>query len=636
MHSTTPAPELLTALPGVGPARAAALLAFHGDQLWDRLEADPARALACPGALPASKVHDAAITWATMQSQRSLHRTLAAVGLAWLTPKLTELNGDSAARLLQGDPYRVVSHGATLVQADRLAARSDPIAAGAIGRGEAAIHAVLCACERAGGSCIAEGPLLADAARLLDSVLDVDQLAVAARAGRLVWRGGLVWSPRAYEIETRVATHLRRLADTAVRWPAPLALADGLLEEQQAAITSAWEHGVSVVVGKAGTGKTHVIAAVAAAARAAGLAVTACAPTGRAARNLELVTDSPASTIHRLVGHNDTHAVEPLPLAADLVLLDEASLLDIDVFLRLIEIIPSGSHLALVGDPMQLPPVGPGRVLQDIVDSAEIPVVALPHVLRQSPRSAITRAAAAISDGYRPAPGRLVDGSDFELSLTAGASDTAARIVTLVRDELPALYDVDPMCEILVLAPGKHGPAGTRALNAVLAHTLNPAAARSASGIAGGDRVMWTSNDPDLGLANGSVLILDRGPVVPGAGRQPIRATAENGRRVILPAAKAARSLIPAFALTAHKSQGLEVPVVVIAMHAEATHPALLSRALLYTAITRASRAVVLMTDEATLGTVIANGRGVLRGRTALGRRIVAITRSTAGVSAVA
>lgn len=361
MHSTTPAPDLLTELPGVGPARAAALLAFHGEQLWDRLEADPAQALACPGGLPAGKVHDAAITWATMQSQRDLHRALAAVGLAWLTPKLTELHGARAATILQCDPYRVVTLGATLAQADRLAARGARIAAGAITRREAAIHAVLCACERAGGSCIAEGRLLADAAQLLGSVLDVDELTVAARAGRVVWRGGLVWSPQAYDIETRVATHLRRLAETGARWPAPVALPDGLLEHQQAAITSAWEHGVCVIVGKAGTGKTHVIAAVAATAHAAGLAVTACAPTGRAARNLERVTDAQASTIHRLVGHGDARTVEALPLAADLVLLDEASLLDIDVFARLIEIIPRAGprpagHRRLGRDPRRRSP----------------------------------------------------------------------------------------------------------------------------------------------------------------------------------------------------------------------------------------------------------------------------------------
>ncbi len=212
-------------------------------------------------------------------------------------------------------------------------------------------------------------------------------------------------------------------------------------------------------------------------------------------------------------------------------------------------------------------------------------------MLRQSPRSAITRAAAAISDGDRPAPGRLVDGSEFELRLTAGASATAARIVELVRDELPALYDVDPMHEILVLADG-------RELHRVAE-----------------ERQMASA--------------------VPGAGRQPIRATAEDGRRLILPAAKAMRRLIPAFALTAHKSQGLEVPVVVIAMHAEATHPALLSRSLLYTAITRASRAVVLITDDATLETVIANQSGGVRGRTALGRRIVAINQTLASVQSL-
>lgn len=626
LQSLTSTLELLTQLPGVGPARAAAIVAFHGRNLWPRLEADPRPALSCPGGVPGGKLSEAVQAWGRLRAPRALHQILSPIGLSEYVGRLIGMHGDDAPRALQADPYSLVLLGASFPHVDRLAARTQSARQDdALGRPEAALHAALRSRERRGDSCMTSHELLSAAAEILGTVVDAAVLDAAVASARLVRTDDLVWTPRSYSLETQVADHLHRLVRSSAQWP-PLPSAVALTSAQRQAVATAWRSGISVCVGKAGTGKTHVIAALRDAAVANGLRVLACAPTGRAARNLEAATGADASTIHRLVDWSSTHDQRPQttrpPLDADLVVVDEASLLDIELFGKLLDVVPDGTHLALFGDTTQLPSVGPGRVLSDIIDSAEVPSVSLPQVLRQSPRSAIALAAVAISEGHQPASTSLHDGGDFEIRPTTNASTMAERITRLVRVELPALYDVDPATEILVLCPGKRGPAGTTALNAALNAAMNPGAARLPDGVAGGDRVMWTTNDAGLGLANGTLLMLEPRTSPPGADDAPIRALAEDGRPLLIPADRHA-SMIPAWALTVHKSQGLEVPVVVVALHEQDTHPGLLSRAMLYTAITRASRAVVVCAEPTTLQrAIVRRGEGARR-RTTLGRRLV-------------
>ena len=628
MHSTSPALELLTTLPGIGPGRAAALLAHHGHALWAQLEADPAAALTCPGGLPASQLKPALAAWAQMRAGRDLHELLSPIGLSWLVPRLLDLYGDGAVRAVAADPYALVMRGADFAQADRLAAIVGPAASAlAVGRPEAAVHAALRANERRGGSCLAVGDLLADASRLLRGVVDASVLDVAYREKRIVCASGLVWSVRAHAIEARVAVNLTRLSRTASPW-----LVDGgrasidVTPSQALAVAKASRAGVSLCVGGAGTGKTRVIAALAETAERCGKRVVLCAPTGRAARNLEAVTGTHASTVHRLVGWTGDDVADtastPAPLAADLVIVDEASLLDVNVFLMLLDVTPDGCHVVLCGDTTQLPAVGPGRVLQDLIDSAELPVTTLPHVMRQAARSGIALAAVAVSAGRLPERSReLAAGGDFEIREICDTAAIVPRVVSLVTDELPSLFDIDPATEICVLCPGKQGVAGAHALTAALAEALNPGASRTDEGIGYGDRVMWTTNDVQLGLSNGTLLMLEPGDGIPGENDEAVRALAEDGRPLLLPPSGVG-SLIPAWAMTVHKSQGLEVPIVVVVLCGADTHPALLTRAMLYTAITRATQAVIVCADPRTLDRVLATGAPARR--TALGQQIVA------------
>ena len=628
MHSISPALELLTALPGIGPRRAAALLAHHGDALWARLEADPAATLTCPGGLPASQLEPALATWAQMRAGRELHELLSPIGLSWLVPALLDLYGDGAVRAVAADPYALVTRGADFAQADRLAAIVGPAASAlAVGRPEAAVHAALRANERRGGSCLAVGDLLADASRLLRGVVDTAVLDVACREKRVVCAGGLVWSVRAHAVEARVAVNLARLTSTVLPWTVDRSgVSVSVTPAQARAIAVACRAGVSLCVGGAGTGKTRVIAALAQTAERCGKRVVPCAPTGRAARNLEAVTGMEASTVHRLVGWTGDDVADsastPAPLAADLVIVDEASLLDVNVFLMLLDVTPDGCHVVLCGDTTQLPAVGPGRVLQDLIDSAELPVTTLPHVMRQAARSGIALAAVAVSAGRLPERSReLAAGGDFEIREICDTAAIVPAVVSLVTGELPSLFDVDPATEICVLCPGKQGVAGAHAVNVALAEALNPGVSRTDEGVGYGDRVMWTTNDVHLGLSNGTLLMLEPGDGVPGDRDEPVRAFAEDGRPLLLPPGGVG-SLIPAWAMTVHKSQGLEVPIVVVVLCGEDTHPALLTRAMLYTAITRATRAAIICAHPPTLRRVLSSA-GAAR-RTALGQQIVA------------
>ena len=219
VHSTSPALGLLTALPGIGPGRAAALLA-HGDELWSRLEGDPGRCADVPRrSAGVTGGAGAGCVDADARAGRDLHQLLSHIGLSWLVPRLLELYGDGAARAVAADPYELVMRGANLAQADRLATVVGwAPSALAVGRPEAAVHAALRANEHRGGSCLAAGELLADASQLLRGVVDTAVLDVAHREKRIVRAGDLVWSVRAHAIEARVARNLERLTRTAAPW----------------------------------------------------------------------------------------------------------------------------------------------------------------------------------------------------------------------------------------------------------------------------------------------------------------------------------------------------------------------------------------------------------------------------------
>ncbi len=365
-----------------------------------------------------------------------------------------------------------------------------------------------------------------------------------------------------------------------------------LTDDQRSAVALTATAGVSVVTGGPGTGKSTTVREVVARARLAGVNVALAAPTGRAAKRLEELSGHVATTIHRLLEARPDEdggfrfrygSDEQLPF--DLVIVDETSMCDTWLAARLVEAVPDGAHLVLVGDADQLPSVGAGDVLRDLIRSAVVPVARLEEIHRQAAGSRIVTLARGILAGD-PGTLRGVDGDVF----VAEEQDRAAivpRVVQAVAERAPEYFGVTPD-DIQVLAPMYRGPNGVDALNTALKAALNPPAGRSSvAGLHVGDRVMQTRNDAELDVANGDV-----GTVVDlSASDATVRVGFPRGE-VTYPSARV-RDLVPAWAVTVHKSQGGEWPVVVLVL--DPAHRSMLWRNLAYTAVTRAARALVLV-----------------------------------------
>jgi len=360
---------------------------------------------------------------------------------------------------------------------------------------------------------------------------------------------------------------------------------------------------VSVLTGGPGVGKTACTRAIVEQAEAAGLRIALCAPTGRAARRLEEATGHPAQTIHRLLewmpGREPTFKPGH-PLPADLAIVDESSMLN----LRLIEVLLGGlaesTHVVLVGDADQLPPIGAGKPFEDLIESGIAPVVRLTQIFRQAARSMITTAAHEINHGRPPhmEPGEEQDHDFFFIERTNPERALEA-VVEVVAERAPARFGVDPVREVQALAPMYRGPVGIDALNERLQAELNPRGAAALSDrFRIGDRLIQTRNSHELGLMNGSIVFLrDDDPDA-----EEILVDADEGAELTIPYGETA-TLRLAYAISVHKAQGCEVPVVVGVCHR--SHSRMLTRPLLYTAVTRARRSCVLIGDRASLASAV-------------------------------
>jgi len=386
--------------------------------------------------------------------------------------------------------------------------------------------------------------------------------------------------------EEAVAEGVARLAASAERIADPASVrtvAKGLDKAQQAAVAQVLGAGVSLLTGGPGTGKSRTVAAVVKLLRAKGTDIALAAPTGRAAKRLEELTDHPAVTVHRLLGAQGTSGGfarnEEWPLDADVIVVDEASMLDVELTAALLEACPDGTHLLLVGDPAQLPSIGPGHVLGDLIDSGAVPVTELTTLYRQAEGGAIARLATAVRGGELP----VVDSPDREVVVVpaTGSAEASRRVVQLVTDSIPRALGIEPGA-VQVVTPVHRGPAGTIELNKALKAKLNPGDG-TVWGFDTGDRVVATANHLDLeptGFANGEV------GVVTGTGEGSIDVAFASGPVTV--SGQALSDLRHGWAITVHRAQGSEWPGVVVVLPPEAG--GMLSRPLVYTALTRAQR----------------------------------------------
>jgi exodeoxyribonuclease V alpha subunit len=366
-------------------------------------------------------------------------------------------------------------------------------------------------------------------------------------------------------------------------------------------------------------GKTVCTREIVAEAEAAEARIALCAPTGRAARRLEEATGHEAMTIHRLLEWMPGRepAFRPgRPLPADLVIVDESSMLN----LRLAEVLLAGlaetTHVILVGDADQLPPIGAGKPFEDLIASGVAPVVRLSQIFRQAARSMITTAAHEINNGRTPhrEPGPDQD-HDFFFIERATPERALQTVVEVVAERAPRSFGVDPIREVQVLAPMYKGPVGIDALNERLQEVLNGDGRRAlADRFRIGDRLIQTRNSHELGLMNGSIVFLR----ADDPEEETIVVDTDDGGSLTIPYGETG-TLRLAYAISVHKAQGCEVPMVVGVCHR--SHARMLTRPLLYTAITRARNSCVLVGDSAVLTSAV--GRDEAGGRhSALAERL--------------
>ena len=383
-----------------------------------------------------------------------------------------------------------------------------------------------------------------------------------------------------------------------------------LAESQVTAIRLALISKVLVITGGPGVGKTTIVNSILRILAAKGMNLLLCAPTGRAAKRMTEATGFEAKTIHRLL------EVDPRagsfkrgtdnPLDCDLLVIDETSMVDVMLMQALMKAIPDNAALLIVGDIDQLPSVGPGQVLADIITSGMVPVVRLTEVFRQAAQSKIITSAHQINCGAIPDLSKPEGDSDFYFVQADDPETAVTRIVDLVKTRIPQRFGLDPIRDIQILCPMNRGGVGARSLNIELQKALNPAGERKVERFgwtfAPGDKVMQIENDYDKEVYNGDIGYID--DVDPEAGEL----TASFDGRTVSYGFGELDTLVPAYAATIHKSQGSEYPAVVIPVMTQ--HYTMLQRNLLYTGVTRGKRLVVLVGQKKAVAIAVKNVSG--------------------------
>ncbi|MFJ2032842.1 ATP-dependent RecD-like DNA helicase [Streptosporangium sp. NPDC087985] len=592
---------------GIGPRLAHAVVSHFGQETLTVIDTEPERLLEVVN-IGAARQAQIVQAWAEQKEVAALMVVLQGFGISpLLAAKIYQVYGDGSRDVLLSDPYRLIGQvrGIAFHTADRIALRSG-VPEHSPQRIRAAILDRLEVAAARDGHCFLPLPaLVAAAASLVEQEEDLIRQAVDALAAerRVVAEASpadpdqtVVYAKEQHGREVALAAHLARLCLARSTLPLRAFVEDeGLDEDQRAAVNLALTSTVSVLTGGPGCGKSHTLKVIAATVRAMGGTVTLTAPTGKAAKRLSELTGLPAMTVHRMLAQQpepeEGALFQQSPAEADLVVVDEASMLDLQLATRLTAAIPAGSHLLLVGDSDQLPSIGPGNVLADLLRVEEIPRIRLSRVFRQAQDSGIVQAAHRIRAGELPAlPGR----GGFWFEELDDPDQVAERVVHLATEAIPRKQNIGAD-QVQVLCPMRKGAAGTAELGRRLQERLNPAREGAAEHWSGpsvfraGDRVMPIRNNYDKGVFNGETATVTA--VNPQDRLIEIRT--DDGQSVEYTFGEL-DELTHAYAISVHRSQGSEYPFVVAPIVAEAGG-VMLRRRLLYTLVTRAKAWVVLV-----------------------------------------
>ncbi len=614
---------------GVGPELARRIVDRFGVDTLQVLEHASERLAEVEGVGPKTR-EKIVSTWVSQRVGRELEITLRAHGLgSGAIRRVLAKFGVGSADVVARQPYRLVEvPGIGFRTADAIA-RANGVDRSAPERVQAAIEFALTSAEDDGSCFLPEAALVERVVGFdVDRGAAVSGIDDAAHMRRVVRHPAAeegerpVYRTATDELEARVA---RRVNARRAMAPQPVAADDAaravgieLAPGQRAAVEAVFGAGLVVITGGPGTGKTTIVRVLAELARRRHERWAFASPTGRAARRLADACGEEARTLHRLLEWSPAEGGFTrdggYPLEADAVVVDEASMVDLALFDSLLDALPPTARLILVGDVDQLPSVGAGQVLRDLIRSGTVPVARLVDVYRQAAESAIVRNAHRILAGEVPVSAEKEEGArDCFVLAREDAEELAQLLVTVVTTRLPA-NGFNPTRDVQVLTPMHGGPLGTQALNALLGAALNPTGPEIVRGnkrFRAGDRVIQTRNDYELDVFNGDV------GRVTQVGTNGMSVDFE-GRVVDIPG-DSLDTFELAWAISIHKSQGSEYPAVVLALHT--SHFVMLRRNLVYTALTRARRFAVLVASPRALRMAVAR-TGVDERHTGLAGRL--------------
>lgn len=569
------------------------------------------------GAKRAAQIREA---WESQKAIQSIMMFLQGHGIGVShAVRIYKRYGDKAITVLRDNLYRLAEDiaGIAFRTADEIAQamgvpKDSPV------RAEAGLRFALEESTAEGHVYLPWTRLRSNAARLLEveaTVLD-NALARGLERKALVRDGDAVYLPHLYYAENGAARLLNVLVNSprqevpiqvekAIQW-IERTRSIRLSDEQRQAIRTAVAAKVMVITGGPGTGKTTILRGLLDIFERKGLSITLAAPTGRAAKRMAIATTREAKTIHRLLEYSPQTGRflkdDSNLLDADLIVIDECSMVDISLLYHLLKATPPCARLILVGDVDQLPSVGPGNVLLDIISSTVAPVVWLKTVFRQAAESGIISNAHRINQGIYPE----FNTSDFFFVERTDSAKALKTVVELAAQRVPAKFGLDPKRDIQVLAPMHRGGVGVASLNEALQREINPNVRPLAGRSFGvGDKVMQQRNNYELDVFNGDV------GIVTGVDEDAKTVSVQFDDRTVTYPFVTLDELEPAYAGTVHKAQGSEYPAIILPVMPE--HYLMLQRNVLYTAITRASRLVILVGTPRAVRTALHNTRVVRR-----------------------
>jgi exodeoxyribonuclease V alpha subunit len=614
---------------GIGPHFAKKLVQAFGDQVFDVIEQTPERLTDLDGIGPKRKQR-VVEAWEAQKIIREIMVFLHSHGVGTARAvRIYKTYGNEAITRVRENPYRLALdiHGIGFKTADTLAQRLG-IPRDAVIRAQAGVRHVLQEFAEDGHCAVHHDELIETATTLLEIPSTIIEQAVELEcqeehliAEAIDGKSCLFLAPL-QRAEAGVASHLLRLLKGDLPWgQIESAKAIPWVEQrtgrtlspsQRDAVAMALGSKVTVITGGPGVGKTTIVTSILQILQAKKMDVLLCAPTGRAAKRLTETTGLEAKTIHRLLEfdptsmgfvHNHTN-----PLRADLVVVDEVSMVDVVLMSQLLRAIPDHAAVLLVGDVDQLPSVGPGSVLADIIASERIPTVRLTEIFRQAATSQIIVNAHRINQGQMPL--MREDGtSDFYVIAADSPEEIQAKLLRVVTERLPQRFGLHPIRDVQVLTPMNRGSLGARALNAVLQQALNPDATAQVTRFgwtyAPGDKVIQTVNNYEKDIYNGDIGQVAQVDMEEG------EVTIDFEGRLVTYDVGELDEVALAYAATVHKSQGSEYPVVVIPLATQ--HYPMLARNLLYTGVTRGKQLVVVIGQPRAVAIAVRNVRATQR-----------------------